>query len=336
MLSPKENYLRALRHEKNEYVPVRLVDGVSCGFMDAIERGPLGGGYDGFGVRWVPAAAGGGQPIPAPGEFLLEDVTRWKKTVTIPDLNSVDWESKYENDMARLKIDRTTHYLEYGCGNGIFERLAALMGFEGALIAIATEPDAVNDLFSAITGYKIKYAEKAAKFYKPDSFTNFDDVASESNLFISPEVYRTLIKPHHKRLYDTCRNLGMIPIQHTCGKAESIVEDIIETGAAAWSSVQPTNDIAGILDKYGDRLSIEGGYNTNGAPGYETSPLNIIEAEVERCFKEYGGKKGYIFSGVLVRNSIDPAVTLNANKPLLEKARKLREAYVLVQRGAAH
>lgn len=324
MLSPKDNYTKTLLHDGAEYMPIRLVDGVSCGFMDAIERGPIGGGYDAFGVRWVPVAAGGGQPIPAPGEFILDDVTNWKKSITIPDVNSVDWASKYENDMARFNINRDTHYLEYGCGNGVFERLAAFMGFEGALIAIATEPEAVNELFTVITDYKIKYAEKVAKYYNPESFTNFDDVASEVNLFMSPDSYRMLIKPHHKRLYDACWDLGMIPIQHTCGKAESIVEDIMEAGAAAWSSVQPTNDIAGILDMYGDRFCIEGGYNTNGAPGYESSPVKTIEDEVERCFRDYGNKKGYIFSGVLVRNSLDPTVTASANTTLLEKARKMR------------
>lgn len=324
MLSPKENYRRTLLHKKPEYVPVRLADGISCGFLDPIEKGPPGGGFDGFGVRWVAPASGGGMPIPAPGEFLLKDITKWQTQVIIPDPDSIDWSAKYETDMARFNINTKTHYLEYGCGNGVFERLAALMGFEEALIAIALESDAVNSLFDAITDYKIKLAEKAAKFYKPDSFTNFDDVAAEGNLFLSPETYRTLIKPHHKRLHNACWNLGMIPIQHICGKADGIIDDIVDSDAAAWSSVQPTNDIAGILDKYGDSFCIEGGYDTNGAPGYEEATIETIEAEVERCFREYAGKPGYIFSGVIVRTTLDPAITLNATAPMTDKAVKLR------------
>jgi hypothetical protein len=30
---------------------------------------------------------------------------------------------------------------------------------------------------------------------------------------MSPDTYRTLIKPRHKRLNDAAKNLGMIPVQ---------------------------------------------------------------------------------------------------------------------------
>ena len=70
---------------------------------------------------------------------------------------------------------------------------------------------------------------------------------------MSREAYQTIIKPVHKRMYDAAAAFDMIPVQHTCGKAESIVEDMIEIGVKAWTSVQPTNDIETILQKYGDQ-----------------------------------------------------------------------------------
>jgi hypothetical protein len=250
---------------------------------------------DCFGVRWVASDSAAGGVIPAPGEFILKDVTQWKKTITIQNIDNFDWQKLADQEYAMFGVNRDQQAVAYLAGCGVWERIAALMGFEEAMIALMEEPEACNELFTAITDMKIKQAEKALKYYKADTFINFDDIATERNLFMSPETYRTLIKPHHKRLNDAVKNLGMIPIQHTCGHAELCVEDYIETGAAAWNSVQPTNDIAAILDKYGDRLCIEGGYDSNGKPSRSDATVADIVAEVERCFRDYGDKQGFIF-----------------------------------------
>ena len=54
-MTPKENYLAALRHEAYEFIPSPVNDCVMVGFGaasgPAFEKGPMGGGYDGFGVR---------------------------------------------------------------------------------------------------------------------------------------------------------------------------------------------------------------------------------------------------------------------------------------------
>jgi hypothetical protein len=321
MLTPKENLLRVLHHQEAEYVPFIITDEAKFGFGAGngpwIEKGPAGGGLDGFGVRWITPASGGGAPIPAPNEFLLKDVTEWKKVVQFPDLNAYDWAGDAKRDLATC--DRSQIAVDYGCGNGIFERLAALMGFEEALMAMYEEPEAVNDLFAAITDYKIAFAEKVAKYYIADTFTNYDDIATDRDLFMSPKTYRELIKPHHKRLYDAVRNLGMIPVQHTCGKAESIIEDLIEIGAAGWTSVQPSNDIAGLLKKHGDKIALFGGYDTNGIPARSDASDEIVKAEVNRCFAEYAPyKNGYALFAFKLSNTLDPKIVFLGLKPIID------------------
>jgi hypothetical protein len=328
MLTPKENYLRTLRHEKNEYVPLGMGDGAMFGFSCDVEKGPPGGGLDGFGVRWVTPTSGGGAAIPAPNEFVLDDITKWREKVKIPDVDAINWEADLARDMQFLMfpLNRETMSVGYSCGNGIFERLAALMGFENTLLAMAEEPEAVNELFTALTDYKIKFLEKVAQYYKPDTFTNFDDIATERGLFMSPAMYRELIKPHHKRLYKRCRELGILPLQHTCGKAEILVEDMIEIGVASWSSVQPTNDIVGLLKKYGDKIAFEGGYNTNGPPARPDASPEEIEAEVNRCYDEYGKYPGFCFGGFILVDSADPNAMMERMMPLNNAVMKLRAA----------
>jgi hypothetical protein len=324
-LSPRENYLRALRHEETEYVPYGGGgDTAPFGLFCPVDRGQESTGFkDGFGIRWVASESAAGGQIPAPGEFILTDITKWKKMISIPDVEQYDWEKLAENEPARAVADHDKQVFTFISTNGVWERIAALMGFEEAMVALIEEPDACNELFAAITDFKLRLAEKIVKYYHCDTFVNFDDIATERNLFMSPETYRTLIKPHHKRLNDGIKNLGMIPVQHTCGHAELCIEDYIETGAASWNAVQPTNDIAGLLDKYGNHFSLEGGYDSTGKPGYSDTTIEETVAEVDRCFREYGNKKGFMFSPVILGSVKNFTEKMAAVK---ERANQLRFA----------
>jgi hypothetical protein len=326
-LSPKENYLRTLRHEKNEYVPYGGgVDSARCGNNLSVERGNASSNFvDGFGVHWVASDSAVNALIPEPGVFLLKDITQWKKTITFPNLENIDWQRLADEEDALFKIDRDKFAVGYSCSNGPWERLAALMGFEEAMIALMEEPEACYELMDAITDYKIKLAEKIKKYYRADAFTNYDDIATERNLFMAPDTYRKLIKPLHKKLNDAIRNIGMIPIQHTCGYAELCIEDYIETGAAGWSAVQPTNNIAGILDKYGSKFCIEGGFNSNGKPGRLDVTIDELVAEVERCFREYGSKQGCLYFGSPLA-SVKATDAAEKNKVILDTVNRLRFA----------
>lgn len=299
---------------------------IICGFGRQngpwIEKGPKGGGYDGFGVRWVAPESGAGAAIPAPNEYVLDDITEWKKKINIPDVNEFDWEESAQADLCDKDSDGLL--VEYGCGNGIFERLVALMGFENALVSLVLEPEACNEFFAAVTDFKIACAEKVAKYYQPDTFNNYDDIATQNSLFMSPDTYRNTIKPHHKRLYDAVRSFGMIPIQHTCGKAESLIEDFIETGAEAWTSVQPINDIANLLKIYGDRIALFGGYDSNGIPAMEEAPDDIVRNEIRRCIDTYGPYTGYVLFGFRIANSSEPERVLKAYYPLKDEVEKYR------------
>lgn len=325
-LTPRENYLNALNHKKTEWTPVFGVDcggvGFGAGPGPAVEKGPFGGGPDGFGVRWVTPASGGGAAIPAPGEFLLDadTVVDWKKIIKFPDLKTVNWKAEAEKEFAMYHVDPNSQAVDFGCGNGVYERLGAFMGFEEALIALMEEPEACNDLMKEITDYKIELAQIVKKYYNPDIFTNYDDIATERGPFMSPETYRKLIKPHHKRLNDAVKELGMIPVQHTCGYCEPLIEDIIETGAAAWTSVQPTNDIVSIQKKYGDKITLIGGFDSNGAPAQPDATLESRIAEVHRCIDVYGKNPGYIFFGFVLVDSLDPAETGAQLMPIFQEA----------------
>jgi hypothetical protein len=306
-MSPKENYLACLNHKPHEYTP-GFVDAFTVGNMLPIERGPGGSGVDAFGVRWVaPITGGPGSALPAPDEFMLDDVTNWKKVITIPDVSAVDWEGIAA--MEEANFNRDEKVVEVWHSNCIFERLATFMGFEGALLAMALEPEATFELLSALTDWRITMINYFHKYFKPDVYIYFDDVATERMLFMSPDCYRQLIKPLHTKLAAACKELGIIPVQHTCGKADIIVQDMIDEGNHGWHAVQATNNLEDIIQEHGDYFVLSGGFNSNGPPGLETASEDVVRAEVRRCIETYGRfGKGYIFRGSTL-------VTLDSNNP---------------------
>ena len=125
---------------------------------------PRGGGKDSFGVTWVTPDSGGGTALPEPGNFLLDEETicDWRSIIKFPDVSAYHWEADAKEQL--YSVDRTVTAVDYGDGNGPFERLAAFMGFENALISIAMEPEAVEGLLTAITDYKLKALDYIAKY----------------------------------------------------------------------------------------------------------------------------------------------------------------------------
>lgn len=335
----REEYLKFLRHEPTLMVPNMAVNCAMAGFAGSlpgpwIEKGPMGGGYDGFGVRWITPASGGGAPIPAPNEFVLEDICDWRDVIKFPDLDAFDWAVDAQQWLGN--VDRTQQAVLFGLGNGVFERLAALMGFEEALCAMVTDPEEVDAFFTALTDWKIEFAKKVKEYYDADVIVYFDDCATERDLFMSPEDFRKLIKPHHKRFVQAARELGMYPVLHCCGKAEAIVEDMIDCGWAAWNSVQISNDIATLIEKYGDRIGFEGGYDTNGKPGRMDASVEEMQTEVHRCLDTYGKYGyGYSFFGFRSVNSLDPAESIAAMMPIMEEFMKYA-VQLMSQKAAQH
>ena len=306
MMNPRENYLALLNHEETDYIPFLLLDGVFAGGqLETFENGPVEGGLDGWGCNWIPTSSAGGQPALDPTVILLEDVCDWEDVVQFPDLDAFDWQGLA--DMQLAGQNRDEKIIEYHSWNSTFLRMSHLMGFEGALCAMIEEPEASYALLDAIADHKVRVIERAYEYFKPDTFVHYDDTATERATFMSPETYRELIKPSHKKINDAALAYGMIPETHICGYCTEIIEDTIEEGSAAWQAAQPMNDIAALIEKYGDRFAIIGGFDSNGGPGLPDSTPEEITADIDRCWEEYGKfGKAYGFFGFFLGAMDDP------------------------------
>ena len=323
----KANYFKFLNHEETPLIPNSFVGNKVMGFGaingPAIEKGnQFGDHMDGFGNRWEYPSTGGGAGVPDVSVIPLTDIDEWREQITIPDPAEFDWKAAYAMECQMIgEPNRDFEAVDFGFGNGVFERLAALMGFEESLIALVADPEETTELLTAITDYKIASLDYIIETWNPDTITYFDDIATEKDLFMSPETYREMIKPHHKRFAQACIDRGVKPIYHCCGHAEAIDEDMIDCGWVAWSSVQVSNDVEGLIEKYGDRFGFVGGFDSNGPVARESATAEEVEAEVVRCLDTYGKyHRGYCFFGFRYPNSLDPQVIASFMAPIAQKA----------------
>lgn len=301
-MNKKENIFAVMSGKAHEWIPNFMSEVAFAGATsETFDNGPLEGGLDGFGVLWKPSDSAGGAACPITVKPVLDDIRNWREVVTFPDLEAFDWEGCAARQLAG--VDREDTPVEYQSWNAQFLRLTHLMGFENALCAMYEEPEECYALMDAVTDYKIEIVKKAAQYFKTDYFTSFDDVATERGLFMSPGLYRELIKPLHKKLNDAVKANGMQPIIHCCGKCEEIIGDFIDEGSIAWSSAQPMNDIVGLQKKYGGAITIIGGFDSNGRPGQQDASEEEVRAEVRRCIDTYAPAGNYIMMGFRLVNS---------------------------------
>lgn len=326
MMSPRENYLAVLNHEKPDFVPDLCMDAAMVGgAFETFENGPLGGGYDDFGLKWLCTQSANGQAVPDPTCHPIPDILEWESYLKLPDLDKIDWEGYAAQQLAA--VDRDNKVVIYGTWNSIFLRFSHLLGFEDALCAMYEEPEACMDMLKAITDYKCRLVDYIAKYFKPDVITHYDDVCTERGPFMSPETYRQMIKPFHKQFNDAIKSYGIMPSQHCCGKCEDLIGDFIDEGAVSWEAAQPSNDIAAIQKKYGDRIVVVGGYDTNGIPGQPGVTDEIIEKEVKRMLDTYAPQGSFASMSFLLSDDPDPMAFVKNMMRISSFAEKYRYDY---------
>ena len=256
-MNKKENFLRAVRRENPEWVPnnYEAAARISC---PVVER-PTNAGRDDFGVLWnfSPEAEGG--TYPSETELVVTDIEHWREQVIFPDLKKINWESVRDEVS---KIDREEFLVEGFCEMGLFERSYLLLGMEEALMAYYTHPEEMYALCSAIADYKIDLLRRYHAASGMDMIWYGDDWGTQQNLFVSPVIWRKIIKPNTKRIYDCLKELGIIINQHSCGWIESILPDLCEMGTDIWNPCQPCNNLAEMKKRYGGEISFWGGVDS--------------------------------------------------------------------------
>ena len=289
-MNAKENYLRALHRDHPQWVPYGGEDVVVMLHPPVVER-PNVEALDAFGVKWLFSADAEGGTYPAETDLVITDIERWQEQIRLPDISGMEFSAVRKHAES---VDRSQHLLSAFCEMGLFERSYLLLGMDEALVSYLTNPSEMYDLIGAIADYKIALLER---FYAETHFDILwfgDDWGTQRNLFLPPDCWRAIIKPHLKRIYDAMKAHGVFIDQHSCGFIEPIMGDLCELGADMWNPCQPCNDLVKLKAMHGAQITFYGGIDSQFVLADPSKTPQDVEQEVKRCIETLAPGGGYI------------------------------------------
>ena len=134
------------------------------------------GGKDIWGVPYKAPEAGVQATMPDTSFVMLEDIADWTKVVKFPTPNDIDVEKVYQE--ALKTFDRSQTALKIGFDFSPFQELVAMMGFDGGLMALYTDPEEVKAMLNAMVDFLEPFYKKAFDVIRPDCWGMVDDTAA--------------------------------------------------------------------------------------------------------------------------------------------------------------
>jgi len=311
-LSPKENFLRLLRGEIPESVPLWTMG--MKGFNGEREFAQVGPfifnsavpnpnavpgekRVDIWGITRVSNAETNYGYLPEPGNFILKDITKWHEVIKKPPMPEIDWEKKAKQDYIDSGIDTSRTASMANFGFGPFQILMALMGFNEGLCAMHEEPESVKELLNFMCDFYEPIIEKTVEYYNPDCMYMLDDSAAKINPFVSVEMYRDILKPIYLRMAKHAMNRG-IPIEfHNCGRCEDYIPDMIDFGVKIWDPAQVDNDLLAVKAKYGSQMAIAGGFEFKIPSTWPEVDEEAVRQAVRDTIDKLAPGGGFTFGG---------------------------------------
>src|SRR5512133_2055161 len=230
--------------------------------------------YDSYGQVWKRAF-----PYYYTGEGILKDASSIddiESRIRWPDLSDPRWTHGVE-ERAQMLRERTDYFIVMRmiASHGPFQTACDLRGTETFLMDMATNPEFAHALLDKVTTAMeglLKLAMQAGGKYFDMVELPGDDYAGNTNLLISPTMFRKFIKPCIERLIKVIKehNPNTKVMLHSDGAITKLIPDIIALGVDVIHPLEPlpATNIPEIKEKFGSQVSFLGGIDISHAmPG---------------------------------------------------------------------
>lgn len=250
-------------------------------------------------------------------DFTITTQEAWdqaKKQMTLED-DRIPWEmlrQNYDKWRAEGRWIRAVFWFGFDVTH------SWMMGTENTLIAMMEEPELVEDMFDTyLSRCETLFSRVWDAGYHFDEIFWYDDMGYKGTTFFSPNMYRSMLQPYHKRAVDWAHNRGIYAQLHSCGDVMTLLPDIVATGVDALNplEVKAGMDAFKIKKEYGDRLVLHGGINA-----VLWNDKDAILEEIDRKVPVLKENGGFIFSS---DHSIPNSVSLENMKAIVEEVKRV-------------
>ena len=233
-------------------------------------------------------------------DYTLDQLKAWKFIDPL-----ADWRyAGMVEEAARLSAEGYGLVLGGVCA-GVWEMALWLRGYDQFLFDMAAEPELADWLIGHMVDLKLAYWEKALGLIG-DQVTvcnEADDLGAQHALMVSPNMYRTLVKPHQKRLFSGIKALAphVKLFYHSDGAIYEVLPDLVELGVDILNPVQVNaagmGDTAKLKREFGDALTFWGAACDSQDVLPHGTPQQVAD-EVKRRIDDLAPGGGYVFAGV--------------------------------------
>ncbi len=209
-------------------------------------------------------------------------------------------------------------FMQLGIWFGFDVTHSHMVGTENVLIGLYEEPEWITDMFDTYLNVSLGLAQKILDAgYEFDGIKWYDDMGYKNSPFFSPDMYRELLKPYHKKAVDWAHERGLVTELHSCGYIEPFIGDLVDIGVEMLNplEIKAGMDPHKLKLLYGDKLAFHGGIN---AQNWDN--IDLVKAEMERIIPVMKEGGGYMFAS---DHSIPNSVSFETMKQIVEIAKKL-------------
>jgi uroporphyrinogen decarboxylase len=203
-----------------------------------------------------------------------------------------------------MKLHNESDYaISTGIGGVTYETCWYMRGLEQWYYDMLANPEfceaLIDQTFKFWYNYYIGFMEAVGDIV--DVVMVGDDIAGQEGPLFSPQFYREVVKPRHKKLMQHIRSLTKAKIwYHTCGSCIEYIPDLIEIGVDIINPVQisaKNMDPVNLKKKFGDHIVFWGaGIDAQHILPFATA--GEVKKAVRQNVETFKPGGGYVFNNV--------------------------------------
>lgn len=226
----------------------------------------------------------------------------------LEDLDRFPWPDPYDPDLTSGLAERAKYLYENtdyvlvadSIKGGILTKALQIRGYEqmfADLVGNMAFAEALMDkLLWLYKEFWSTFLKAVGPYVQMVYFT--DDIGGQSSMMISPDTFRSLVKPRLKALIDHIKGQANVKFMyHTDGTVTPVIEDIIEMGVDVLNPIQTSAlgmDTAVLKELYRGRLCFHGAIDVQQMLPFSTP--EGVRYDVARRIHDLGRGGGYILA----------------------------------------
>ena len=230
------------------------------------------------------------------------------KVTTTQEIENYRWpiiDELFTNKGLKEEAERLFNHTDYALvarnplPSGFLEHACSMMGMSEFMLAMISEPEVakslINKLLELFKNIYTIFLDAVGPYVQMVEIS--DDLGSQNNLMISPEMYREFIKPAEQELYalihEKAPNAALF--HHTDGAVFDLIPDLIEVGVNVLNPVQTSSrgmDANRLKNTFGDKITFHGAIENL----IKSKSSEEIAAEVKSRIDTLGKNGGYIIA----------------------------------------